>query len=291
MTPESSSQIQPPAVIGGVCRGAVERLSYDDGRCFLRLGSPTPLEGASPPALLLEGEACRAAERAQERDLLVEVAWFGAIGHAHAVRVTTLPRASATPDPRLRRRLDAVRIVLLDVDGVLSSPTRTYTVEGLTALGFDVRDGHGIACLHAAGIRTALVSHCPSAVVTARARDLGIADVLLEVEEKGRAVAEVLARHGLAKQHALFVGDDTRDLPAFREVGVAVAVADAVSAVRAAADWVTERLGGAGAVREVTDVLLDGRADCAPPNGVPLHASAAAAGAGVRSTGRRHVAD
>jgi 3-deoxy-D-manno-octulosonate 8-phosphate phosphatase (KDO 8-P phosphatase) len=289
MTPESSSS-QRLAVIGGVCRGAVERLSYDEERCFLSLGSPTPLDGTPPPALLLEGEACRAAERAQELDLLVEVAWFGATGHAHAVRITTLPRASGTADPPVRGRLDAVRIVLLDVDGVLCSPTRTYTVEGLTALEFDVRDGHGIACLHAAGVRTAVVSHSPSAVVTARARDLGIADVLLGVEEKGGAVAEVLARHGLAKQHALFVGDDTRDLPAFREVGVAVAVADAVPAVRAAADWVTERPGGAGAVREVTDVLLDGRATCAPPNGVP-HTRAAAAGAGLSSTARRRLAD
>jgi 3-deoxy-D-manno-octulosonate 8-phosphate phosphatase (KDO 8-P phosphatase) len=288
MTSEPNSQ--RPAVIGGVCRGAVERLSYDEERCFLSLGSPSLLDGTSPPMLLLEGEACRAAERAQELGLLVEVAWFGATGNAHAVRVTTLPRGSVMSDPGLRRSLDAVRIVLLDVDGVLSSPTRTYTVEGLTALEFDVRDGHGIACLHAAGIRTALVSHCPSAVVTARARDLGIEDVLLQVEDKGPAVAEVLARNGFAKQDALFVGDDTRDLAAFREVGVAVAVADAVPAVRAAADWVTERPGGAGAVREVTDVLLDGRASCAPPDGVP-QAGAAAAGAGLRSTARRRLAD
>jgi 3-deoxy-D-manno-octulosonate 8-phosphate phosphatase (KDO 8-P phosphatase) len=148
----------------------------------------------------------------------------------------------------------------MDVDGVLTDGGLYYAESGDEAKRFDVRDGQGIVSLHAAGIATALVTKRSSAVVTRRARELGIGAVHQGVVDKGAAVEAILARHRCAPAHACYIGDDVGDLPAMRAVGVSVAVADAAEAVRRAATWVTRRGGGRGAVREVCDLILAARA-------------------------------
>ena len=156
-------------------------------------------------------------------------------------------------------RLRALRLVIMDVDGVLTDGGLYYGESGDEGKRFDVRDGQGIVSLHSAGLSTALVTKRSSSVVTRRARELGIGDVHQGAGDKRAAVEAILARHGCLPAHACYIGDDVGDLPAMRAVGVAVAVADAVDEVRRAAVWVTRRGGGRGAVREVCDLILAAR--------------------------------
>jgi 3-deoxy-D-manno-octulosonate 8-phosphate phosphatase (KDO 8-P phosphatase) len=238
-----------PTTSGRTCVARIAEIRYETGGRSIVL---EPLAGDSPePPRLRIDEAClRAAERAQDHGLAVEVVWRDGA-------VSSIATLAAAPVPEsLRDRLRAVRLVLLDVDGVLTSGAKTYSRDGLAALDFDARDGFGIGLLVRAGIEVALVTHGASDVVAARARDLGIEEVRDVVEDKGAAVRDLLASSGRTRSQALFVGDDLRDLAAFAEVGVSVAVADAAARVREAADWVTGRRGGEGAVREVADAIL-----------------------------------
>ena len=161
--------------------------------------------------------------------------------------------------PPSTARLRALRLVIMDVDGVLTDGGLYYAESGNEWKRFDVRDGQGIVALHAAGLLTALVTKRSSSVVTRRARELGIGEVHQGVADKRAVVEAILARHGCPGAHACYVGDDDGDLGAMRAVGVPVAVADAVDAVRRAAVWVTRRGGGRGAVREVCDLILAAR--------------------------------
>jgi len=147
----------------------------------------------------------------------------------------------------------------MDVDGVLTDGGLLYGPEGVALKRFDVRDGMGIALLHEAGVRTAMISGDEAAATLARAAKLGVQVVKLGVSDKAAAVAEVLAECGIPAERAAYIGDDVNDLAAFASVGVSVAVPQAPPAVRSAADVVTERQGGAGAVREVCEAILAGR--------------------------------
>jgi 3-deoxy-D-manno-octulosonate 8-phosphate phosphatase (KDO 8-P phosphatase) len=162
-------------------------------------------------------------------------------------------------DPPLLR-LDQLRLVALDVDGVLTDGRKVYTADGFTGLEFDVRDGLGLHMLLLAGLEIALVTNTRSEIVARRAADLGVSRVLQGVDDKGLALRQLLGETGVEPAHALFIGDDVWDLPAFEEVGVAVAVRGAVAAVERAAVWVTNSEGGRGAVREVADAILRAKA-------------------------------
>ena len=157
-------------------------------------------------------------------------------------------------------RLRGVRLVVLDVDGVLTDGGLYYAESGEELKRFHVRDGQGIVLLHAAGVRTAIVTARRSAAVERRARELGIAEVHQGVGDKLAAVTAMLARLGMSAAEACYVGDDVGDLAAMRHVGVAAAPADAAPAVRAAAALVTHARGGQGAVRELAERLLAARA-------------------------------
>ena len=155
--------------------------------------------------------------------------------------------------PALRR----VRLLALDVDGVLTDGRLHYGPRGESLKVFHVRDGHGIKRVQDAGIEVAIISGRKSAAVAKRARDLGIRHVFQGVGDK-LAVLEKLAKsRGVALQHCACVGDDTPDAPILAAAGLGVAVADAHADALAAADLVTSRPGGHGAVREVCDWLLD----------------------------------
>ena len=168
----------------------------------------------------------------------------------------TLPKPTKE---ELHARAARVRLLVFDCDGVLTDGGLYYGERGDEAKRFDVRDGQGIVSLHAAGLSTALVTKRSSSVVTRRARELGIGDVHQNAGDKRAAVEAILARHGCPPARACYIGDDVGDLPAMRAVGMAVAVADAVDAVKRAAIWVTRRGGGRGAVREVCDLILAAR--------------------------------
>jgi 3-deoxy-D-manno-octulosonate 8-phosphate phosphatase (KDO 8-P phosphatase) len=160
--------------------------------------------------------------------------------------------------PDVLARARAVRLVVLDVDGVLTDGRIVYGTGGMEIKAFDVQDGHGVRLFHRMGLRTAIITGRTSEIVARRADELGIAsgDVVQGALDKLAAYRDLLARHSLPDAHAACVGDDVTDLPLFARAGLAVAVPGAVPEARAAAHYVTRRAGGRGAVREVLDLIL-----------------------------------
>lgn len=150
----------------------------------------------------------------------------------------------------------AIRLLILDVDGVLTDGRLHYDATGEALKVFHVRDGHGIKAVLAAGIEIALVSGRSSAAVHARARELGIRRVHQGVHEKLPVVTAIAAELGIPLASVACVGDDTPDVPVMQAVGIAYAVADAHEDALHAAHRVTRLPGGHGAVREVCDALL-----------------------------------
>jgi len=152
---------------------------------------------------------------------------------------------------------DPVGILILDCDGVLTDGGMYFDAGGQAMKRFDVKDGFGLVRLAAMGFPTAVVSGDDSPISAARCRILRIAHVVLGRMDKEQAVTELLESTGIAAESAVYIGDDLSDLPAMHVVGLGVAVADATDAVKAQADWVTERGGGQGAVREVCDAIIE----------------------------------
>ena len=172
------------------------------------------------------------------------------------------PRARATGAlmrPPEASRLAAVRLLAMDVDGVLTDGGICYTERGDELKRFDVRDGQGLVLLRDAGVITAVVTRRHSEIVERRARELGIVEVHQDAADKAAVVRGILARHGVRAADVCYVGDDVGDLPAMALIGLPVAVADAVPAVRKAATYVTRAPAGFGAIRELCDLILSAK--------------------------------
>lgn len=152
-----------------------------------------------------------------------------------------------------------IRLLVLDVDGVLTDGRLYYGARGEAFKVFHVRDGAGVKALSAAGIAVAVISGRRSAMTARRCRELGIRYVLQGVGDKAAALRRLCARLQLSTQACACVCDDTPDVPLMKEAGLAFAVADAHEHARSAAHIVTRLPGGLGAVREVCDLLLAAR--------------------------------
>jgi 3-deoxy-D-manno-octulosonate 8-phosphate phosphatase (KDO 8-P phosphatase) len=159
-------------------------------------------------------------------------------------------------EPSLQERCAAVELLVMDVDGVLSDGGIWVDDNGVEAKQFHVRDGAGIAYWMRAGKRAAIISGRYCKAVDHRAAELGITRVFQGRLDKRPALEELLAAERIAPAQVCAIGDDLADIPALRHVGLAVAVADAVDEVRAAAHYVTRATGGRGAVRELVEMLL-----------------------------------
>lgn len=178
------------------------------------------------------------------------------------------PAASRQPAPAVRPRLGAraldlvaagIRLLVLDVDGVLTDGRLHYDERGERLKVFHVRDGYGIRALGRCGVTFAIISGRRARAVERRARDLGIAHVLQGIDDKLAAFERLRARLGVPHAQVACVGDDTPDVAVMRAVGLAFAVADAHEDALAAADVITHTPGGHGAVREICDRLLAAR--------------------------------
>jgi 3-deoxy-D-manno-octulosonate 8-phosphate phosphatase (KDO 8-P phosphatase) len=156
----------------------------------------------------------------------------------------------------LLNKIRKVKLLILDVDGVLTDGRIVIDDAGLESKQFDVRDGHGLKILMRFGIEVVLLTGRKSRVVEYRAADLGIAEVHQGILNKAEIFAGILKRREIAPEEAACVGDDVVDIPLLRRAGFSVAVADAVPEVRRIADYVTHHAGGRGAVREVCEVIL-----------------------------------
>lgn len=158
--------------------------------------------------------------------------------------------------PDVRQRAQNIRLLILDVDGVLTDGRLYFGPKGETLKVFHVRDGHGLKMAQRAGIEVAFVSGRRSDAAYHRAKELGISRFHEGVRDKVAVMEEIMAAMQIEASQVAAVGDDLVDLPHMSRVGLAVAVADAVPEVVAAAHWVTANPGGRGAVREVCDLLL-----------------------------------
>ena len=154
------------------------------------------------------------------------------------------------------RRAKAIRMLVLDVDGVLTDGRVFYGPAGQEFTGFHILDGHGIKMAIRSGLSLAIISGRESEAVAQRARELGIAEVHQKAVDKLVVFQRLLAKCGLAPSQVACMGDDLPDLPLLRRAGLAISVPDAVDELRAAAHYVTRRPGGRGAVREAVELLL-----------------------------------
>jgi 3-deoxy-D-manno-octulosonate 8-phosphate phosphatase (KDO 8-P phosphatase) len=156
---------------------------------------------------------------------------------------------------------------LLDVDGVLTDGGVYYSASGEELKKFHVQDGYGIVKIQGAGIRVGIITGKASPIVTRRAEELGIAEIHQNLDDKLQAYEQIKARLDFGDPEIAYIGDDEFDLPVLKRVGFSAAPADAVGSVRRAVDYVCSRKGGAGAVREVADLLLASQRRHAPRGG------------------------
>ncbi|MEE9542157.1 MAG: HAD-IIIA family hydrolase [Thermodesulfobacteriota bacterium] len=152
-------------------------------------------------------------------------------------------------------KIKRVKLLILDVDGVLTDGSINYTDDGREIKSFNVKDGHGIKLLMRSGVGVALVTARESEAVAIRAKDLGVEDLFQGQKEKVGAFEAILEKRGVSAEETAYVGDDLIDLPVLRITGFSVAVSNAVAEVREAVDYVTKLDGGRGAVREITDLI------------------------------------
>jgi 3-deoxy-D-manno-octulosonate 8-phosphate phosphatase (KDO 8-P phosphatase) len=163
---------------------------------------------------------------------------------------------AGTITAKLRAKAAKVRLLVLDVDGVLTDGRIIMDHEGREIKAFDVRDGHGIKLLRGTGIEVAVLTGRNSPVVQKRADDLGILWVRQGVHDKVAAYEKIACEVGIKDEEACFVGDDLVDIPLLKRVGVPICVVDGMQEVKRVALYVTQSPGGRGAVREVCDLLL-----------------------------------
>lgn len=148
-----------------------------------------------------------------------------------------------------------IKLLALDVDGVLTDGGLYYTDAGEELKKFNVKDGMGLKVVMDLGLEVAIISASTSRSTHHRARKLGIPHVLTGVEDKLAALRNLIAALGVTLEQVAFIGDDLNDLPVLREVGFPLTVADAAAPNLALAAYVTTRAGGCGAVREVCDLI------------------------------------
>ena len=153
-------------------------------------------------------------------------------------------------------RAKQIKLMIFDVDGVLTDGGLRYGAEGELIKTFNVLDGHGIKLLQQYGVNTAIISARQSAIVARRAADLGIGIVLQGVGDKRLAFEKTLAASDLSAQQCGFMGDDVIDLPVMIRTGFAASVPNGHAEVQARAHYVAKAGGGHGAVREVCDFIL-----------------------------------
>jgi 3-deoxy-D-manno-octulosonate 8-phosphate phosphatase (KDO 8-P phosphatase) len=159
-------------------------------------------------------------------------------------------------EPSLMQRCGAIELLVMDVDGVLTDGRLVYSDRGEELKAFHVRDGSGIKLWLKQGKQAALLTGRKSPIVERRAAELGISVVVQGADDKLPAFEALLRDQGVTAAQTAYVGDDLPDVPALIRSGLAVAVADACAEARAAAHYVTQALGGQGAVREAIELVL-----------------------------------
>ena len=163
------------------------------------------------------------------------------------------------PSRALLVKLSRVRLLAMDVDGVLTDAGMYYSESGDELKKFNTRDGMGIKMLQAAGIITAFITREKTAIVERRGQKLAVPEVHQGIEDKLTDLTRLARKHGLTLAQVAYIGDDVNDLDALRAVGFSAAPADAMPIVLETVHYVCAKKGGEGAVRERTDLILAAR--------------------------------
>lgn len=163
---------------------------------------------------------------------------------------------NAPNDTVANERAAKVRLMIFDVDGVLTDGSLHFGPEGEISKTFNVLDGHGIKLLQQSGVATAIISARQSPIVLRRASDLGIHHVFQGIHDKRSAFEQLLTQTNTAVEACGFIGDDVIDLPILLRVGFAASVPNAHTEVRSRVHYVTQASGGRGAARELCDFIL-----------------------------------
>jgi len=153
-------------------------------------------------------------------------------------------------------RVKKIKLLLLDVDGVLTDGRIIYDSRGRDSKFFDVHDGMGVYLLRKAGIKTILITAKGSRAIRPRAKDMRVEAVFENISPKSAALDKILKKYKVSKDEICFVGDDLVDLCLMKRVGFPVAVFNACPEIKQAASYITLREGGRGAVREVSELIL-----------------------------------
>jgi len=153
-------------------------------------------------------------------------------------------------------RAARVKLLILDIDGVMTDGRIIYSVYGDELKFFDVQDGFGITLLNRAGIKSAIITAKKSRIVKLRARDMRVAKAYQGYMDKLIPFEQALKRFKVTPEEVCFIGDDLIDIPVLKRVGFAVAVPNAVEEVKQIAHHITSKTGGRGAVREICDLIL-----------------------------------
>lgn len=156
----------------------------------------------------------------------------------------------------LKPRLAKLRLLALDVDGVLTDGTINIGANGEVFKGFNAKDGLGISCALRSGLQVAVITGRKSAIIHRRAEELGITLLCEGVKDKYAALSQLRQSLNLRQEQVAYMGDDLNDLPAFKAAGLNFAPHDGVNEVCAAADYITLAFGGNGAVREAAELIL-----------------------------------
>lgn len=153
-------------------------------------------------------------------------------------------------------RAKAVKLLILDVDGVLTDAGLYYSHDGDTMKAFNTRDGLGLTWMPKIGVELAIITGKSSEIVKQRAKTLKIDHIYQGALNKREPYEALLKKLHLTEQEVAYIGDDIIDWPVMKRVGLSIAVANAEAFIKEHADWVTEREGGKGAVRDVCDLLI-----------------------------------
>jgi len=157
----------------------------------------------------------------------------------------------------IEERARRVKMLILDVDGVLTDGRIIYNNSGDELKVFSVQDGFGMSLLDKAGIRSVIITAKKSRALIRRAKEMKVVRVYRNAVDKERVYEEVLRRFKLKDEEVCYIGDDLIDIPILKRVGFAVGVRDASSEIKAACHYLTKKAGGRGAVREVIDIILE----------------------------------
>ena len=182
-----------------------------------------------------------------------------------SMKISTKKTARSTKISR--KVLQGIRLFATDVDGVLTDAGMYYAESGDEWKKFNTRDGMGIKLLQRAGIITAIVTQERTKLVARRAEKLTIPELHQGVLDKLSLVREMAARHGLTLSQVAYIGDDINDLETLKEVGFSATPADGMPQVAAVVDYICQKKGGEGAVREITEMILEAQGSTSKATG------------------------